>query len=366
MAKYAEADWREYEEAKRHLPSGVSLVEAAIFYANSNLDPQRPGSLEKAVEAYLKLKEKSVDSSTYAGYRTALNDLKARHAIKPLEAIKASDLLEILDGLSESGATPVTIRNRYNCWRVFFKWIHRKRYVKSNALLEIDFKTELPALEESEKHPLRVDQVQAIMQLLECGCPDRRGRTADVSRFLLWAALQFFLGARTSEADRFRYEWIQKDLGRIYIPRWSTNRATGEKKKGAKTKDPWAIVNIERNFWTWFERQPDKKPEGLIPVPTRATWEKDIQPAILAACGLATWPSNAKRDSFATYHISLYKNPGATALVLKHKNPVMLYKSYLGKIVRPEIARTYFSIVPRRDRESFVFRPPDSAPLPQG
>ncbi|MDQ8184137.1 hypothetical protein QEH53_00990 [Pelagicoccus sp. SDUM812002] len=296
----------------------------------------------------MRLKKRNVDPRTSAGYSTALNDIKVRFSTKPLDAIRSSDLLHILNDLIEGGAEPVTIRNRFRDWRVFFNWIARKRYVKTNVLLEIDLATDLPAVESSAKHPMKLEHVEATMALFDSGCLDRNGNPLDISQYCLWAALQFFVGFRSSEADRFRYDWFELETKSICVPEWKRSEATGLKEKGAKTKDPWRISDIQPNFWKWFDRQPEKRRTGRIPVPGKRAWEKDIRPAILSKCGIVKWASNAKRDSFATYHISLHANPGRTALVLKHKNTVRLYESYLGTMVPPSIAEKYFSIVPDR------------------
>ena len=66
------------------------------------------------------------------------------------------------------------------------------------------------------------------------------------------------------------------------------------------------------------------------------------------AIGLKTWPANALRHSFASYHLAEFKNAAATATELGHTSPAMLYKHY-RELVRPDAAAHWWQIAPPKD-----------------
>lgn len=58
-----------------------------------------------------------------------------------------------------------------------------------------------------------------------------------------------------------------------------------------------------------------------------------------------TWPSNACRHSFASYHLAMNQDAAATALQLGHANTAVLFQHY-RELATPETAKAYFDIAP--------------------
>ena len=86
-------------------------------------------------------------------------------------------------------------------------------------------------------------------------------------------ALRLFLGFRSAEANRFRWEWIQPHLGRVFIP--------GE---ASKTGDAWSIDDVPPRFWAVvfeaLECEPgmlrglkDGSLRGAVPKPYVRAWQ---------------------------------------------------------------------------------------------
>ena len=67
----------------------------------------------------------------------------------------------------------------------------------------------------------------------------------------------------------------------------------------------------------------------------------------LAATAIASWPWNARRRTFCTYHVAKYQGAEKTALILRHRGPsYTLHNSYRGLGVTQDQGREYFQILP--------------------
>jgi len=76
------------------------------------------------------------------------------------------------------------------------------------------------------------------------------------------------------------------------------------------------------------------------------------------AWGTHSWPANALRHSFATYHLGQCGNPGTTAFQMGHTNPAMVQRAHavpapeLADRVEDEGGERYRSIVAHRASQS--------------
>jgi hypothetical protein len=62
-----------------------------------------------------------------------------------------------------------------------------------------------------------------------------------------------------------------------------------------------------------------------------------------------SYPQNAMRHCFASYHIGKHKDAPKTAVLLGHPNPSLLYRTYL-ELVTSEDAEKYWNVVPESVR----------------
>ena len=64
------------------------------------------------------------------------------------------------------------------------------------------------------------------------------------------------------------------------------------------------------------------------------------------ASGLARWPINGLRHSFASYRLAAIHDAPRVASELGHTSPAMLYSTY-RELVLPEDAERYWKIAPQ-------------------
>ena len=81
--------------------------------------------------------------------------------------------------------------------------------------------------------------------------------------------------------------------------------------------------------------------------PSHSTYRRRFAEAVKAA-GIESWPSNALRHSFASYHLAFHQNAAATALQLGHTDSRLLFEHY-RELVHPEDAKAFWQITPGKD-----------------
>jgi integrase len=75
-----------------------------------------------------------------------------------------------------------------------------------------------------------------------------------------------------------------------------------------------------------------------------ANWRKKLD-LVRKAAGLARWPNNGLRHSYASYRLAAIHDAPRVAAELGHTSPQMLYSTY-RELVLPEEAGRYWRIAP--------------------
>lgn len=328
-------------EARRILPAGVSLAAAAEFWARHHPLGESP-LVATAVEDFIAAKKRASGRSAEQQQARNVRDLSS--LLRPFvlafgdQAVADVGSGAVLRWLESLGHAPRTVANYRNGLQTFFNFAVRRGWCGVSPMVRVAAE-DLPKVATSAKHPLTIAQADALLAVVAAERPEW------VPHF----ALRLFLGFRSSEAGRFRWEWIQPELGRVYIPAHAT-----------KTGDAWSIDDVPPRFWQLLGENLKSDPlklgnfKGAVPKPYVRAWEGSkaikgkrraqtgLKARILEAAGLKTWPDNATRDTFCTLHISAYRDPQRTALVLKHTNAQTLHRSYLGTLVPEAAAREFF------------------------
>jgi integrase len=142
-------------------------------------------------------------------------------------------------------------------------------------------------------------------------------------------ALGFFAGIRRAELGRLDWSEIDFEEGHIEI-------------KAAKAKTASRrIIKLRDNLRAWL--MPQRQHEGPV-MPSEATWRAGVADAMSGA-GIESWPHNAARHSFASYHLAAFQNAAALALEMGHSNTKMIFEHYRA-LVSTKLGEKYWSIAP--------------------
>ena len=151
-------------------------------------------------------------------------------------------------------------------------------------------------------------------------------------------AIQAFAGLRTSEL--LRLDWGELDQNRGFIT------VSAKKAKTAKRR----LIPIAPNFAQWL------RPYASM---TGPLWEKGFRAYHVAIrnlameIGLARWPNNGLRHSFASYHLAKHQNAPQLALEMGHSTPRMVFDNY-REVVAPAEAERYWTIRPNDIADNVV------------
>ena len=296
------------------LPNGHSLTEIVSEY-NKTIAETKINILDAWNE--------------YKEHKKALNHgktplFRAHHFFEKFTSWQdASNSKAVLEWLKERGA-PKTIKEYRAELKQFFDYASRRGYWHKSPIDKISA-ADLPKIIRAHIPVWNIDDIKLFFEWLETKRPNR----------VLWFAIACFAGIRRAEINRLKPEYFDLKNRRITLPYHST-----------KTGDTWLMEGLPENLWAFIETYGLK---SLSPMcNSRFSNLKEAFEAYCLANGRNfKWGHNVCRHSFCTYHLSLYRNPTQTALLLRHRNPAQMWQHYLAGLVSKDIASDYFSIVPK-------------------
>lgn len=303
---------KEYLSAKEILGGG-SLVEAALFYRDHRgLYGVKPSPVREVVEAVLANRRCGNTEGHLRRQAVCLNRFAEKFAGRELSSISQQEIVKWLRSFCRSTSSLLEWMNKLT---FLFRRAKILGYLRSFDGFDKAF---IPKV---RRAPVQVYSAAEVLEILRYAHKNR-------PHWLPNLALRAFVGLRTEEASKMRWEWVDMARRRIIVPA-----------EICKTRDDWVLQspNLPETVFRWLALVPKEQRTGKIPAP----------PASLSGALPFPVKRNGFRHTFCTMHISLYGSADKTATLLKHKGTSMLYKHYLGKLVSEEEAREYFSLTPR-------------------
>jgi integrase len=322
----------EYSAAKAIVGRNTPLVPLLRKLAAAHGLTTERKTVGAAVEHLLEAKEKQgVAHRTLKELRSRLRAFATSFPEREMESITRNEIVDWLNGLGLAGRT---VWNFYALVGALFNYAERRDWIDKNPMRKIDPEADLPKVRKGKVAVLTVEQAAATMRHIEEHAPKLIG----------WACVQYFTGIRDAEAERLRGEWIDPKEKRIVLPGWHIEGAAAPEGI-TKTRDDWVMDHLPEAFWAWVARYPKAFGKGRLAYPSNRAWTK-IRDDLIEKEVFAVWPANGFRHSFATYHLSAYRDVSATSLILRHQNADRLWNSYLAKLVPPEVGLKYLSLQP--------------------
>jgi integrase len=300
-------------EAKQRLAEyGKTIEDAAEFFLDHLDKVLRHGiTVSTLTDELIRAKRSDGMSKDY------LDDLRLRLKVfcrdfgsKPIAGITVEELDHWLRGLPVSPKSRANYRANVS---VLFGHAMRRRIIDSNPVLL----TARPKLIDRAPEIFEVDELQALLDAATRVAPD----------LVPMLAIGAFAGLR--EAEIRRLDWSEVDLDRAHI------EVKAAKAKSARRR----IIPIQPNLMAWLEPYAGRSGKVAPSSPRR--------PLVQAkkAAGLARWPNNGLRHSFASYRLAAIHDAPRVSAELGHTSPQMLYGTY-RELVLPAEAERYWKITP--------------------
>ncbi|MFA5187457.1 MAG: tyrosine-type recombinase/integrase [Patescibacteria group bacterium] len=299
------------DDARNLLPKTVSLRDAARYWLDHHkTNPLSGATLANLYAKYLAEKTAAgLRPTSLESIRTTLGRLADRFKDTKIADITPSALMDHLNTLH---AAPVTRNNLRRYWLGFF-----------------DFCRRLGAIQDNPASAIAISRVDATMPGIFTPAQARALLTASqkVSPSLIPViAIGLFAGLRSSELLALDWQDISPTHIRI-IPEVAKKRRQ-------------RLIPLSATLRPLIAKH---RAHGRVcPVRKRRLYE--LLKIIAQEAGIQTWPSNAMRHSFASYHLALYQDAGRTAAILGHtQNSAVLWDHY-RELVTEQDARRYFAI----------------------
>ena len=298
--------------AKKLQPFGKTLSEATEHFLDHLAAITRTCLVSELIAEFIAAKAHDGASKRYLqDLRNRLATFSADFGELTISAVQPSQIDDWLRGLT---VAPQTRNNFRTVLRTLFESAVVRGYAPDNAVA----KTAKAKVVRGAPEIFTPEQMRTLLEKAP-------------SDFVPFIAIGGFAGLRSAEIERL--DWSEINLrGRLI-------HIKAEKSKSAQRR----FATISENLAGWLA--PHAKKSGAV---------VDVERSIVArrktrdAIGFKTWPANALRHSFASYHLAQFKNAAATATELGHTSPAMLYKHY-RELVRPDAAAHWWQIAPPKD-----------------
>jgi integrase len=300
--------------AKELAAFGKTVADAIEFYLPHLKASNRTCTFRELIAGLLPAKAADGVSAPY------LKDLQCRlgqfantFGDRPVCEIRTDEIDDWLRGLNVS---PVTRNNSRRVLRTAFSFAKARGYCVEN-----------PASSSAE-----AKEIEGTVGILTVAETARLLEAAD-AELIPFIAIGAFAGLRRAELERLDWSEVDLETGLITVQ--------AVKAKSARRR----FVKIHPNLATWLA--PYAAHRGLV-TPGNC---RNMLEATRARAGIAHWPCNAMRHSFASYHLAYFKNAAALALELGHTDEGLVFHHY-REIVKPKDAERYWNLVPSADASS--------------
>jgi integrase len=237
---------------------------------------------------------------------------------RPIAAVGAQEIDKWLRDLDCSPKSRADYRANIG---VLFSYGERLQMIDKNPVL----RTAKPKLVDSPPEIFAVEELRALLEAAHRIAPD----------VLPMLGIGAFTGLRDAEIKRL--DWNEVNLARGFV------EVKAAKAKSARRR----IVPIQPNLAEWLRPYSGMK-GGLVPVGARDKLDR-----VRKEAGLAHWPKNGLRHSFASYRLAAIHDAPRVASELGHTSPQMLYSTY-RELVLPEEAERYWKLIPDTKDDNVV------------
>jgi integrase len=301
----------ETEGAKQLAEFGKTIADAIAFYLQ-HLQAQGKNRKCTFTELVTELRTAKAADGASAAY---LTDLKCRlgqfengFGKRLVSEIRTDEIDDWLRGLNVSA---VSRNNSRRTLHSTFSFALARNYCFENPVTKT-------ARAKERGGNIGILTVTQAARLLENATPG----------VLPYLAIGLFAGLRRAEIERLDWSKIDFESGLIEV--------TAQNSKTAQRR----LVTMQPNLREWL--LPLRKYKGNV---TPSNCFRELFEQAREAAGIAEWPDNALRHSFASYHLAHFKNAASTALELGHHDSRITFAHY-RELVRPKDAEKYWNLFP--------------------
>jgi len=318
---FSKGEMSEFIEAKRRLSAYGETIRNAVNFRVDHLERVRRHGIMVAqlVDEILEAKRRDGRSKDYLrDLRYRLGKFVQDFGQRPIAGITVAELDNWLRMLPYS---PQSRTNYRTVIGLLFSYAESRGIIERNPIP----RTAKPKLVDSSPEIFAVDELRALLDAANRIAPD----------VLPALTIGAFAGLRDAEIRRL--DWTEVDFARGHV------EVKAAKAKSARRR----LVSIQPNLAAWLRPYAEMKGR-VVPPGARRKLNR-----VRKAAGLARWPQNGLRHSFASYRLAATHDAPRVASELGHTSAHMLYSTY-RELVLPEEAERYWKIAPAAESKNLV------------
>lgn len=287
--------------------AGASVQEAVDYYLKHAASVKEQITVPELVKRFIDHKEDAGRSTR--GMQTLRCALGSLARWMP-EALAATVTREQIEGwLKGSGWAAKTRNSRLGFASTCFRWgMAGGRGLCSRNPCE--------GIGKMREH---VDEI-GTLDVGECELLLRQALKPEERKFMPYVALGMFRGMRRSELERMEREKVNL-VERTAIVTGRTTKT--RQRRVVDIDDPAAIAWLKAAGFdeAWFADEKSKR--RLVPANFHKLW-----PEFRKRAGLARWPNNALRHTFASMHYAMHQNENELQALMGHRSADELFQHY--------------------------------------
>jgi len=304
-------------------PFGKSLRDAGAFYLKHLIDSQQSIMVRALADEYLAMKATKNLSVVH------LRDLRNRYVVfcekfgnESVRSLTPKQIESWLHGLKLSNQSVKNFRSRIGGLLAYGV---KREYLDRNPILAID----PPKIIGGAIEILTVDQLRNLL-------------SAAPIDMLPLIAIGAFAGVRSAELVRL--EWSDLDIPRGFVTVQAARAKTARRR----------TIRMEDCLQAWLAPYVGRSGH-IFDTDAKEAAERfnQILSAIAREAGIAKWPNNGLRHSFASYHMAKYQDAERLRGDMGHTSAKLIFSTY-RELVHPNEAERYFNILPPAPAENVV------------
>jgi len=293
---------------------GASVQEAVDYYLKHAAVVRESVLVPELVKRFLDLQADRKNAvRAQQSYRTALGALSRWLPMKAANEVQKTDVEHWLNG---SGWAAKTRNSRLGYASSMFNWGITKGLLAKNPCVGI------------ERIKLVSDEI-GTLKLGEC---EKLLSAAIGTRLLPYVVFGMFCGIRRAELERLTWDSVNVSEATIIL-----------EAKNAKTRRR-RVVDLCEAALAWLALVPAETMQAevrIVPSDFKDIWREFREKA-----GIAQWPNNALRHTFASMHYAWHQNENKLQAQMGHTSAKMLFENYRALVKKTE-AEKFWALRPR-------------------
>ena len=293
-------------------PHGATITEAVNHYVKTVLAYRTAPPVSEIVKRYIAEAEKNGRRErTLEDLRNRLGRISKIYGDRQFSSLSLEELKDFIDDPTLGARSRINYATKLS---QLYNFAMRNGWASENIAERIS----RPSTEDATPEIFTVTQAAKLLA------------NADAAGLLPFVAIGLFAGLRTSEIQRLNWSAVKLSERCIII-------GAGIAKRRSRR-----VVEINDTLAAWLA----ECGQFTGPIVSAANFAKRLR-KLAAAAGLTSWPHNALRHSFASYHLAKHGDPVKTAFQMGN-SPVMVHNHYKGLVTNGDVTR-FWELRPAAD-----------------